>query len=792
MNVVFEDITYSNIMSVGAKPIHVKLNGFKKTLITGRNGAGKSTMLEALCFLLYGRPFRDIKKTQLVNSINRKGLLVEGNFSVGPNRFYVKRGIKPNILEIHKNGEKIPELASVTAFQEYFETELLGISFASFKQVIVLGTAGYTPFMELAASDRRTMVEDLLDLLVLGDMEKNNKGLIKVARQQYDILGVQIESNRKEQEIAASAIREKTGSMEQQRNELMTEIRSMIERIQTAKTNISSIESELASIVEPDDEDLDVLVDEIRSRLDVVGFENTIRELESTIQTGDDIETAIATASERLIESIDEVKKSLASLDSELITDDDVQKLIDQIPVVSAPDIDPPTPVVYPPNPCPDRTVLTNNGIQSIRNELGELGVSLEIARQKVDFVTAGGECPTCGTVHQASSGHVSELESRYQSLLAKYDAKKSELESAIADHDRLVDTIAEYDDVCSDLDAKFLADKNAYEKACADYAHAMREYGERVKSIRNDAESKNRTTESLRENYIGRISYFESELGKVADSVRGNIELKNDAIRSRISEFKSEIERQRSKIDSDVEAVKVKWTTDRGIREERRKNLSEKIEMLTKQNLSDTAIVKDKKKKADELLSMIDNVDTSVLNELKAAADELSKERVSVYEEISAREVISVMLKDTGIKAQVVRQYIPVFNKRINGYLQTMGADYVFTLDETFNESIKSRGREEFTYTSFSQGERARINVALLFTWRDIASIVSGVNINLLVLDELFDSATDAEGVKDINTLLDRPGSNVFVISHRAENMNDSFDCHLKMVKKGRFTVQE
>lgn len=186
------------------------------------------------------------------------------------------------------------------------------------------------------------------------------------------------------------------------------------------------------------------------------------------------------------------------------------------------------------------------------------------------------------------------------------------------------------------------------------------------------------------------------------------------------------------------------------------------------------------------------DEIDYSKVDTLKAEMQDLKEQKITLFDQKYTRTIASDLLKDSGIKASIVKRYIPIFNKKINHYLKIMGADYTFTIDEEFNEQIKSRGREDFSYESFSQGERARIDLSLLFTWRDISSLVSGLEINLLILDEVFDSATDAEGVKSITRILDSLNSNVIIISHREEHDKEAFGKWIQMVKKGRFSVME
>lgn len=779
MNVIFHDISYKNIMSVGAKPIHIQLDQSLKTLVTGQNGAGKSTFLEALSFLLYGKPFRDIKKGQLVNAINGKALLVEGNLSVGPNKFYIKRGIKPNVLEIHKNGEPIPELASVTEFQRYFEEELLGISFQSFKQVIVLGTAGYKPFLELPAGERRTLVEDLLDLSVFSEMDRINKAAIKVAKQETDIIDVKLQSNLNEQEAEMRSIQKQKDMTESNIRSWTSTVVGLVNDIKDSKARLEQEKSDLANIVDPSPVELEERVTAIRGRLEQVKSEVETRTRDLANIADQSIAKLQAEAEEKEInahlEDAKQEKRLLELNSAELACTTKMRADLDALS--EKPDDTVAAPVLI---EVPERLCFFAE-IRSLTNEIGNLQSTLTLKSAHLEFHEGGGECPTCGSAAESSGGNIEQLRVDITALNDKiadrYDAitelnrktneRTSEINEINAENTRLL----------SDFEKMKWAQREAvnnwqrtHDKIASDYALEMQRYSAERSTIQTG-------------NLPGKIAAIHQERDAAISGAVRSYEANVAVVKSRIDDVAASVERE---VQSEYE----KFEASKIMTEHRRNSIGEQIAYLQRDIDKDTA-------RAHELKSQIDIAketvyDESKLNELKQARTELADRKTKLFDELRARQTILVMLKDNGVKSQIVKRYIPVFNKKINQYLASMDADYVFALDEEFNETIKSRGREEFSYTSFSQGERARINVALLFTWRDVASMVSGTNINLLVLDELFDSATDAEGVKAINSLLDASGSNTFVISHRAENMNDSFDRHLRMVKKGRFTTME
>lgn len=559
MKLVFNRIKYQNLMSVGQKPVDIQLDSVKKTLITGKNGGGKSTMLEALCFGLFGTPFRKIKKGQLVNSQNKKNCLIELWFTHGRDTYYIKRGIKPNVFQVTKNDVEWDEASSLGDFQIRLE-EQLKISPIAFRQVVVLGTAGYVPFMELTTPNRRKLVEELLEVAVLGIMADLNKSEIKGLTQEMSLIENRIDSVRREIESHQTYIDKQKASEDSHIEDLRQEFDTHINAIKDYRDQISELESQLIELTEQIDTSLSSNITKYTSIL---------------------------------------------------------QKLTDALT---------------------DRESM----LESFKS----------------------GKCPTCN--------------------------------QSFADHDKI----------------------SATEHNISDIISKKKEINEKLDIALQD-------------------------------------KVKSDLLSEKISAIQTEMNGLKSKMSVHVQSAKT---------------LKAKISDL------ETAV----------------EIDYSNIDALKAEMAKLKEDKTKLFDQKYTRTIAADLLKDSGIKASIVKRYIPVFNKKINHYLKIMGADYTFTIDEEFNEVIKSRGREDFSYESFSQGERARIDLSLLFTWRDISSLVSGMEINLLILDEVFDSATDGEGVKSITRILDSLNSNIFVISHREEHDKEAFGRWLQMIKKGRFSVME
>lgn len=554
-------VKYQNIMSVGGQPIDIQLDKVHKTLITGKNGAGKSTMLEAITFALFGKPFRDFKKGQLINSTNKKGLLCELWMEYDGHSYYIKRGQKPNVFEIERDGAKLDEAASVKDFQSYFE-ELIGMSYTSFKQVVVLGTAGYTPFMGLSTPARRKLVEDLLEVSIIAEMDKLNKSLVRELNSQVQVIDAKKDGIQQQIKIYEENI-EKQKKLS---GENVARWQSMYEESMADARNIRS--------------------------------------------------------------AIDELNKNLANI--VIGEEDDVSEGIQKTQMAGI-------------------TIL--NRIESYTKVLS--------------LYDKGGHCPTCLQDLHSSDTLIGQINSKVDECNIKHAELKTHLENLQA---------------------------------------SQMEY-EAVKRRARD--------------------------------IRGQVAAKTE-------ELKAAVERIR----------KIKAAID---------------------------------KAAEEFIDYSDEIKT-LNEELNKIVDTKSNSVMEKY----LRGILTEMFKDSGIKGLIIKKYIPLFNKQINSYLKVMDADYVFTLNEEFNETIKSRGREEFSYNSFSQGEKARIDIALLFTWRDIAELVSGVKINCLFLDEVFDSATDVDGVKSITQILNKmQDSNIFIISHR-DHDPQAYGQHLQMKKIGRFTVLE
>jgi DNA repair exonuclease SbcCD ATPase subunit len=566
MKITFKKLRYKNILSTGNVYTEIDLNKSNTTLISGGNGSGKSTVLDAIVFALYGKPFRKINKPQLINSINQKDMIVEIEFNIGSNHFMVRRGIKPGIFEIYKNGALIDQESATRDYQSYLEQNILNLNYKSFNQIVILGSATYVPFMELPAQARREIIEDLLDIQVFSTMNtllkekiSTNKGAITDNAYQKDLIESKLESAK-------------------EHNESIRKIR----------------EDEVNKIKEKMGEHI-VKIEEEQQAIAVVQ---------------DNIEQLLTTITDKAsVKSKHEKAKSL---------------------------------------------VL-------------ELQTALNSHMKEMAFYHDNDSCPTC------KQGIDHDFKENVVTLKGK---KIEELESGLTD-----------------------------------LSNKVKEYNDRLEEI------------SKTEDEINSLNL------KIGDH-RATIKVSKNALVS----FKNEL----TKAEEQVEAI-----------------------------------------------------DTSKLQELQKQLKSIEKDQTELFNHKEVLGVVATMLKDGGIKTKIIRQYIPVMNKLINKYLAAFDLFVDFHIDENFNEVIKSRFRDTFSYASFSEGEKLRITLSIMLAWRTVAKLRNSVSTNLLVLDETLDGAMDGVGVENLIDTLHNLNSddNIFVISHRGDQFGDKFESHIKFQKVKNFS---
>jgi DNA repair exonuclease SbcCD ATPase subunit len=564
----FKTLRWMNLLSTGNAFTEVNLNTHKSTLIVGQNGAGKSTILDALSFVLYGKPFRKINKPQLINTINGKNCMVEVEFDVGKKKYKVVRGIKPNIFEIYHNGEMINQSADVKDYQDMLEKTILKLNHKSFNQIVILGSASFVPFMQLPAAHRREIIEDLLDIQIFSVMNS----LLK-------------------------------------------------DKIATNRSTITDNKYKLEMVIDK--------IDIHKKHLDAQKVDNT--------QLIADKQSKIA----KLTNDVIAIKKNVEAFNKEI--DELRTKLINK-----------------------DKLSAKQSKLQTLQRQIGE---RVKKTTKEIDFFTEHDTCPTCNQ------------------------------------------------DISQEFKDNMIGDRTKQQTQLVDGLNKLQEELSIV-------------VESMQ------------EFAEINDSI---VELnKNVAVSNNNAKFSNEA----------IQELQIEVTA-----------LQEKTMNIENNSAEIKTLLEDQKA-------------------LGLAKIELDDEK-SVYD------VASVLLKDSGIKTKIIKQYIPVINKLINKYLASMDFFVNFELDENFEEKIKSRFRDEFSYASFSEGEKARLDLALLFTWRSIAKLRNSASTNLLILDEVFDGSLDNTGNDELLGILQAltQGNNVFVISHKTDAYLDKFEKVLKFEKHKNFS---
>ena len=565
--IIFKTLRYKNFLSSGNTFTEIQLNNSKTTLVVGQNGAGKSTMLDALSFGLFGKAHRNINKMQLINSINNKGCLVEVEFAIGGNQFKVCRGIKPGIFEIWKNDTMINQSSHAKEYQKILEQNILKLNHKSFHQVVVLGSSSFIPFMQLPGGHRREVIEDLLDINVFSKMN-----IILKER------NAQLKDNLKQIDYNIDIVKTK---------------------IESQKKYIRDI----AALTEENRKDYESRIHASQSVIDKLQAENS--------ELGLGLDESISEADERL--------RSLQNRKQDLL--------------------------------------LRSQDRQTNIRDL----------EKRITFFDENESCPVCDQA--ISDGHKHEI---LRSTKESQDRGKAALKQIGVE-------------------------------------------GQGVESQINDQTSV--------------LSTLRDRVHKITANTR-----EITSLNSTISDYRTHIEKE---VGTDLTEAR-------------------------------TDLTKFEDNRNDQLES-----------------------KMKISEEFNYNFVIVEMLKDTGIKTKIIKQYLPVMNKLVNQYLQILDFFVHFHLDESFQEVIRSRHRDEFTYDSFSEGEKQRIDLALLFTWRQVAKMKNSVATNLLLLDETFDSSLDHDGVENLLKILYTLGddTNVFVISHKGEILDGKFNNKLEFVKEKNFS---
>ena len=557
---------WANFLSTGNNFTEIQLDRNSTTLIIGENGAGKSTILDALCFGLFGKPFRNINKPQLLNSVNGSAALVEVEFRIGTKKVKVVRGIKPNIFEIHVNGKLYNQDANSRDYQKYLEQQILKLNYRSFTQVVILGSSTFIPFMQLKSKHRREVVEEILDIQIFSLMNMLLKQKLKT-----------ISDDMREADYHYSLTGEKISLQEK----YIADVEQNREKIIKEKTFL------------------------------IAGNEEDIFKKRSRISDIEDDTSAMH----------DKISNS-AKIEEKF------------------------------------------NKLKDIQSQLKE---KHRAHSKLINFFENNEDCPTC-------QQHIDE--SFKDDMVEKENSKSEKLNSGI------------------------------------------KELLEELKQTQAKVNIINEVNQNIQVNRV--------EIAKENSSL-------------------VQLEKFNATLQSEISGLEC---------------------------------------------GKVNKGDHEKLNELKETLSGFDMQKAKLREEQTYSEAARNMLQDTGIKTKVIKQYLPIMNRLINTYLTSMEFYVNFTLNENFEETIKSRYRDEFTYASFSEGEKMRIDLALLFTWRAVAKMKNSTNTNLLILDEIFDSSLDGTGTDEFLKILNTLGDeNVFVISHKQDALADKFRSTIKFEKIKNFS---
>jgi len=565
--ITFKNLKYRNFLSSGQHWTDINFQEYNTNLVIGTNGSGKSTMLDALTFALFNKPFRKINKSQLINTTNEKDTLVEVEFSVNSRDYLVRRGIKPNIFDIEVNGEALHRQADDRSNQKILEENILKVNYKSFTQIVILGSSTFVPFMQLTGSNRREVIEDLLDIRIFSTMNALMRDKMRVQRE-----GLKTLSLRK---------------------------------------------------------------DNIQDKM--VMQKNFMAELDAQRQTG------IKASNKKIKEYTLEVDNLLESNGTKTV---DVSNLIKE----------------------QEKVTGAGKKLKKLNTLKGKLSNKVTTITKEHKFFSDNTVCPTCtqSINEEFRIDRINDAQSKAKELQSGY----KELEDAIQKEE--------------------------------ERERQFTQLAQEISTLNNDI-SQNNTKIS---GFQRQIRDLESEIQTITDQLQNR-----NTEHEKLAEFKA--------------------------------------------NLKDTI-------------------------------DELSDQR----DQLNHYDFAYSLLKDDGVKTKIIKKYIPVINQQVNRYLQLMDFYINFHLDEEFNETVKSPIHEDFSYASFSEGEKMRIDLALLFTWREVARIKNSVNTNLLIMDEVFDSSLDGFGTEEFLKIIKFviKDANIFVISHKSD-LHDKFDNVIKFDKVKGFS---
>ena len=718
----FRDIYFKNFLSVGDQPTHIQLDKAITTIITGTNGSGKSTFIDALVYALYGKPFRKVKLGQLINKVNEKGLEVEISFSIGNKDYTVKRGQKPALFEIYVGGVLIEQPATTADYQSILENDILKLNYKTFTQIIVLGSASFTPFMQLKLADRREVIENLLDISVFTGMNTILKSNIK---------------DKKDEILEAEHQMELLKERYKSKREYFQE--STVEH----KRRVESIES-----------DIKIATEQIRLRgIDKSGHEEYIDELENSMLGCEGYEDAIINISADIAKletdiALDEVTVETVEGNSELVKS--IEKKINDCKNLLADGNHRIKKLIDDLNDNED--VIESFKVQDITTERDNIRSAIAILsnevvakKVKVEFYEKNDDCPECK-----------------QGIDTKFkEGTITSLHDAIINEEKELDT---YNDRLNQIDQDLKDHSTFIDKK----THIKND----ITTLRNSIEQWKSSVNLMDVDISTREVKTESEL----NDIKVNI----DRMKSDVYNLSNERAVLKEK-NTEFVVLKDKLTDvykNHALTLQTIDNHERTLIILQRdlKNLNDAPACSVTQEDIDEFITLIKDIDKDIAG----------KRHILHYFGIVQR-----LLKDDGLKTKIIRKFLPVINATVNMYLDSFDFPINFEFDENFNETIQSKFRNDFSYYSFSEGEKSRIDLALLFTWRETALKKSRSASNIIIFDEIFDGSLDNSGIDNFMSILglDKEGYSSFIISHKYDVINSSFDRHLDFDKDGHFS---
>ena len=715
----FNAIAFKNFLSVGDQPTEIKLDKTITSIVTGVNGAGKSTFVDAIVYGLFGKPYRKVRLGQLINTVNEKGLEVEIIFTIGNKTYTVIRGMKPSKFEIWVNGEMIEQPAKTADYQNMLETDILKLNYNSFTQIIILGNAAFKPFMQLKLSDRREIIEDLLDITVFTDMNKILKAKTKDLKQEIVDVSHKMELNKAKHKTSREYLLDATENHQK--------------RIETTKRYLRDANRN-ARLREIDMDGFKEYIDAIEnSMLGCEGYEDVLTKITNEISNfeisivREDSKYETFSRNVSVIQGIKEkIKGCLVGVNDNM---EKIKKLNDVKKEIDF------SISVYKINP---------NEKEDIKTKLVLIMSGISSKQLKLKFYEKNADCPECKQAIDAKfrDDAIEDLELEIKEAQQEYDGYEKRL--AVVERD-----------------IAGVAELNEHH---IDYDKSINEHQQKIDKLENSVDLMRTSLKTMEILSEDQLNILKSNIDSMKKRVYSLSAERVDVKEKHEEYVKLEKSHVRVLHDLDMETIKYNEYIATAIK------LGDELETL-----GDTPECSINQEDIDLLARWIKELDQI----------HIKKKRMLYYYGIVQR-----LLKDDGIKTKIIKKFLPIINATVNMYLDKMDFPINFMFDENFNETIQSNFRNDFCYYSFSEGEKARIDLSLLFTWREVSLKKSRNATNIIIFDEIFDGSLDGAGIDNFMNILGLGEEySSFIITHDEDVKTNEFDRNLDFTKDGHFS---